>query len=202
MPSIARYVEYKIDQSILTIGDITAAVDYNDPLTFKEWLGYFNDISVSSQTYESIYTTYLNEWNNTKNKSLAEQNKLIKDDYVRLCKDLQLDAITEQERNFLQAIDYTDDNQLEVTIPLLSQKIQSLCNYYENFREVVKTKPKRDNLFSSNLGIRTFLLQTISDLLNYDSDTIDLTNKYNIDKTTVINNVSILIEDLYDEYTD
>ena len=202
MPSIARYVEYKIDQSILTLGDITAAVDYNDPLTFKEWLGYFNDISVSSQTYESIYTTYLNEWNNTKNKSLAQQNKLVKEDYVRMCKDLQLSALTEQERVFLQALDYKDDSQLEVIIPLLSQKIQSLCNYYENFREVVKTKPKRDNLFSSNLGIRTFLLQTVSDLLNYDSDTIDLTNKYDIDKTTVINNVSILIEDLYDEYTD
>ena len=202
MPSIARYVEYKIDQSILTIGNITAAVDYNTPLTFKGWLSYFNDISVSSQTYETIYTTYLNEWNNTKNKSLAQQNKLVKQDYVRMCKDLQLDAITEQERVFLRALDYSDDSQLEVIIPLLSQKIQSLCSYYENFREVVKTKPKRDNLFSSNLGIRTFLLQTISDLLNYDSDTIDLTNKYDIDKTTVINNVSILIEDLYDEYTD
>jgi len=202
MPSLARYVEYKIDQSILTIGNITAAVDYNNPLTFKGWLSYFNDISVSSQTYETIYTSYLNEWNNTKNKSLAQQNKLVKQDYVRMSKDLQLDAITEQERTFLRALDYNDDSQLEVIIPLLSQKIQSLCNYYENFREVVKTKPKRDNLFSSNLGIRTFLLQTISDLLNYDSDTIDLTNKYNIDKTTVINNVSILIEDLYDEYTD
>ena len=61
---------------------------------------------------------------------------------------------------------------------------------------------QQNNLFSSNLGIRTFLLQTVSDLLNYDSDTIDLTNRFNIDKSTVLNNASILIEDLYDEYTD
>ena len=110
MPSLARYVEYKIDQSILTIGNITAAVDYNNPLTFKGWLSYFNDISVSSQTYETIYTSYLNEWNNTKNKSLAQQNKLVKQDYVRMSKDLQLDAITEQERTFLRALDYNDDS--------------------------------------------------------------------------------------------
>ena len=202
MPNIQRYVEYKIDQSILTLGDVSIAVDYDNPLTYKTWLGYFTDISTSAQTYESQYTKYLNEWDEVKTKSIAKQNNRVKESYVQLFKEIQLDVSTEQERQFLAAVDYDDDSQVEVVIPLITTKIKSLIDYYKNFREVVKTQPKRNNLFSSNLGIRTFLLQTVSDLLNYDSDTIDLTNRFNIDKSTVLNNASILIEDLYDEYTD
>jgi len=202
MPNIQRYVEYKIDRSILTLGDISAAVDYNNPLTYKNWLSYFTDISTSAQTFESQYTSYLNEWNEVKDKTLAKQDNVVKEGYVQLFKEIQIDVVTEQERQFLAAVDYEVDSQVEVVIPLLTTKIKSLIDYYKNFREVVKTQPKRNNLLSSNLGIRTFLLQTVSDLLTYDSDTIDLTNKFNIDKTSVINNISILVEDLYDEYTD
>ena len=202
MPNIQRYVEYKIEKSILTLGDVSAAVDYNNPLTYKQWLGYFTDITTSIHTYESQYTSYLEEWNEVKNKTLAKQSNEVKEKYVQLFKEIQLDVVTEQERQFLAAVDYEDTSQVETVIPLITTKIKSLIDYYKNFREVVKTQPKRNNLFSSNLGIRTFLLQTLSDLLNYDSDTIDLSNKFDIDKTNVLNNASILIEDLYDEYTD
>ena len=119
MPNIQRYVEYKIDQSILTLGDVSIAVDYNAPLTYKTWLGYFTDISPSAQTYESQYTNYLNEWDEVKTKSISKQNNRVKESYVQLFKEIQLDVSTEQERQFLAAVDYDDDSQVEVVIPLI-----------------------------------------------------------------------------------
>ena len=202
MPNIERYAKYEIAKSITSVGNISKAIDYNNPLAYTAWLSYFTDISVSKQTYQNIYNSYLRDWNDVKNTFLNNQDTAVKENYVRLVKDLQLDVLTEQERQFIEAVDYQDPQQLDTLIPLISEKINSLCNYYKNFREVVKTQPRKNNMFSSNLGIRSFLLQTISDLLNYDSDTVDLTNKYNIDTESVLRNISILVEDLYDEYTD
>ena len=187
MPNIERYAKYEIAKSITSVGNISKAIDYNDPLAYKDWLSHFTDISVSKQTYQNTYNSYLRDWNDVKNTFLNNQDTAVKENYVRLVKDLQLDVLTEQ---------------LDTLIPLISEKINSLCNYYKNFREVVKTQPRKNNMFSSNLGIRSFLLQTISDLLNYDSDTVDLTKKFNIDTESVLRNISILVEDLYDEYTD
>ena len=93
MPNIQRYVEYKIEKSILTLGDVSAAVDYNNPLTYKQWLGYFTDITTSIHTYESQYTSYLEEWNEVKNKTLAKQSNEVKEKYVQLFKEIQLDPI-------------------------------------------------------------------------------------------------------------
>tara|TARA_R100000152_G_C6781409_1_gene215847 strand:+ start:656 stop:3772 length:3117 start_codon:yes stop_codon:yes gene_type:complete len=203
MPSnIERYVNFDIPYSILTVGNISTAVDYNNPLDFKAWLEYFTDVSVSIDVYEISYNNYINDWNKLKSSFLSNQNDFVRETYVSLAKDLTLDVFTEQERKFLKAVDFNDSDQVETVIPLISQKINSLTQYYKNFRERVKTQPKKANLFASNLGIRTFLLELISDALNFNSDTIDLVNRYNIDTTSVLNNISILIEDLYDEYTD
>ncbi len=203
MPNnIERYVEFTIPESILTIGNVVTAIDYNSPLPFKQWLNYFNDISVNVSLYEKNYGNYLKEWNNVKNEFLVTNDKIVRESYVSLAKDLKLDALTEQERKFLRTVNYNDNDQVETVIPIISNKINDLCTYYKDFREKVKTQPKKNNLVSSNFGIRSFLLTLVSDLLNYNSPTINLTNEFNIDKNAVLSNVSILIEDLYDEYTD
>ena len=113
-----------------------------------------------------------------------------------------MEYLPKQERKFLRTVNYNDNDQVETVIPIISKKINDLCTYYKDFREKVKTQPKKNNLVSSNFGIRSFLLTFVSDLLNYNSPTINLTNEFNIDKNAVLSNVSILIEDLYDEYTD
>ena len=203
MPNnIERYVDFKIPESILTIGNVVTAIDYSSPLPFKQWLSYFNDISVNVSLYEKNYGSYLKEWNNVKNQFLNKNNQIVRESYVSLAKDLKLDGLTEQERKFLRTVNLNDNNQVETIIPIISNKINDLCTYYRDFREKVKTQPKKNNLVSSNFGIRSFLLTLVSDLLNYNSPTINLTNEFNIDRNAVLSNISILIEDLYDEYTD
>ena len=127
MPSnIERYVNFDIPYSILTVGNISTAVDYNNPLDFKAWLEYFTDVSVSIDVYEISYNNYINDWNKLKSSFLSNQNDFVRETYVSLAKDLTLDVFTEQERKFLKAVDFNDSDQVETVIPLISQKINSL----------------------------------------------------------------------------
>jgi hypothetical protein len=200
--TIDRFSDYKIDRSITVLGNVSDAVDYNFPLDFKTWLSFFKDNSVSVNTFQSSYKKYLTAWNKVKNTFLDQQNNLVKENYLSLLKQISLEVYTEQERRFLNAVDYNDPQQLDVLVPLVSNKIQSLTNYYKDFRETVKTTPKKNNIFSSNLGIKSFLTKLISDLLNYNSDTRSLVYKYDKNIGYILANVNYVIDELYDQYDD
>ncbi len=197
--TIERFATYQISDSITVIGNVSDAVDYNAPLNFKTWLTYFTDTSLSVETYKQGYKQYVFEWNNVKTTFLQNQSNIVNESYVNLLKQIKLDVYTEQERQYLNSIDYSDSQQIETIVPLVTSKINELIKYYKQFREVVKTQPKRNNIYSSNFGIKQFLKQLIYDLLNYDSETISLVQKYGINKNSVINNINFTIDDLYDE---
>ena len=200
--TIDRFSDYKIDRSITVLGNLSDAVDYNSPLDFKAWLSYFKNNSVSLETFKSSYQKYLTSWNVVKNTFLLNQNDDVKQQYVSLLEQISLDVFTEQERKYLKSIDYKDSQQLDTIVPLVASKIKSLTSYYKNFRETVKTQPRRNNIFSSNIGITSFLTKLISDLLNYNSDTISLAHRYGTNKDFVLGNVNYVIDELYDNYDD
>lgn len=200
--TIERFATYQISDSITVIGNVSDAVDYNTPLDFKKWLTYFNNTSLSIETYNQGYKEYISEWDSIKTNVLQNQTEAVNETYVNLIKQIKLDVQTEQERQFLNSIDYSDDEQIETIVPLVTSKINDLTKYYKQFREIVKTQPKKNNIYSSNFGIKQYIKQLIVDLLNYDPETISLIKKYNINKELVINNINLTIDDLYDEYTD
>lgn len=198
--NIERFNNYNIDQSITVIGNVSTAVDYNTPLEFKNWLTYFKDTDATINTYKDSYRKYIVAWNGVKNNFLQLQSDDVKEYYVNLVKNISLDVFTAQERNFLNALNYDDPEQLDAVVPLVSQKIKSLTNYYKDFREIVKTQPKRNNIFSSNIGIKEFINQLINDLLHYNSDTQTIINVYQKNPNYILDNINITIEELYDEY--
>lgn len=200
--TIDRFSDYKIDRSITVLGNVSDADDYNFPFDFKTWLSYFKNNSTTITTFQNSYRKYLTSWNKVKNTFLDQQNNLVKENYLSLLKQISLEVYTEQERRFLNSVDYNDPDQLDVLVPLVSNKIQSLTTYYKDFRETVKTTPKKNNIFSSNLGIKSFLTKLISDLLNYNSDTRSLVYKYNKNVGYILSNVNYVIDELYDQYDD
>lgn len=198
--TIERFNNYNIDQSITVIGNISTAVDYDTPLEFKNWLTYFKNTNLSINTFKDSYRKYIIQWNSVKNSFLQDQADDVKEYYVNLVKNISLEVFTEQERNYLNAIDYDDPDQLDTIVPLVAQKIKSLTNYYKDFREVVKTQPKRNNIYSSNIGIKEFVFQLINDLLHYNSTTQSIINQYQKNTQYILNNVNIVVDELYDEY--
>ncbi len=198
--TVERFNQYKIDDSITSLGNVSDAIDYNAPLEFKSWLGYFKDLATSTETYRSSYKKYLSSWNLVKNTFLTNQSDDIKEAYITLLKDISLDVYTAQERQYIASLDYSDPNQLDTIIPLVTSKIKDLTRYYKNFREIVKTQPKKNNIYSSNIGIREFLYQLISDLFNFDANTKTLANVYSVNSNDVLTNINIVIDELYDDY--
>jgi hypothetical protein len=199
---VERFNQYKIDNSINQLGNTSTAIDYDAPLDFKTWLSYFKDLSISIDTFNSSYKMYLTAWNTVKNTFLINQNDDVKESYIILIRNISIDVYTEQERRFINAVNYDDPEQLDVMVPLVANKIKKITSYYKDFREIIKTQPKKNNIYSSNIGIRSFLYQVISDLLNYDTDTKSLINKYSIDVNYLLENINIVVDDLYDEYDD
>ena len=200
--TVERFNKYQIDQSITTLGNVSIAIDYDEPLDFKNWLSNFTDTNISTQTFKLSYKDYLNSWNKVKNTFLENQNNDVKDQYIALLKDISLDVFTEQERNYLKALNYNDKNQLDSIIPLVSKKLKLLTSYYKNFREIVKTQPKKNNIFSSNIGLKDFLYQTFYTSLNFDSSTKSLLNIFNKNVDYILANVNFTLDELYDEYQD
>jgi len=162
--TIDRFSDYKIERSITVLGNLSDAVDYNNPLDFKSWLSFFKNNSVSIETFKNSYQKYLTSWNVVKDSFLINQNNDVKKQYISLLEQISLDVFTEQERKFLRSIDYNNEEQQEIVVPLVTCKLKSLTNYYKNFRETVKTQPRKNNLLSSNLGITSFLTKLINDL--------------------------------------
>ena len=200
--SIDRFVKYVIPESITTLGNVTGAIDYNFPLDFKAWLTYFKDTSVSLETYKNSFKEYINNWNEIKNTFLLNQNNLVKENYITVLKELSVDVFTEQERRFLNAVDFNDPDQVNSVLPLVSRKLKKLSTYYSSFREKIKTQPRRNNTFSSSSGIKSFLITLFRDLLLYNSKTISIFNENLVDKSFVLSNTNFVIEELYDNYQD
>jgi len=200
--TIDRFSNYNIDSSITVIGNVSSASDYNSPFEFKTWLTYFNNNSISIETYRNSYQKYLLKWDSVKSNFLNVQNNLVKENYTALLKQISLDVFTEQELHYLRALDYNDKEQLDTVVPLVTEKIKNLTEYYKNFRETVKVQPKKNNIFSSNLGINSFLIKLVNDLLFYNSDTVSLLNLNNLNPKVISSNINFVIEELYDNYDD
>ena len=198
--TIDRFSDYKIERSITVLGNLSDAVDYNNPLDFKAWLSFFKNNSVSIETFKNSYQKYLTSWNVVKDSFLINQNNDVKKQYISLLEQISLDVFTEQERKFLRSIDYNNEEQQEIVVPLVTSKLKSLTNYYKNFRETVKTQPRKNNLLSSNLGITSFLTKLINDLFLYNSDTISLAHSTGTNRQFVLDNVNYVIDELYDNY--
>ena len=147
--TIERFNRYTLEKSITFLGNISTAVDYDNPLDFKEWIGYFKDTNISLQTYQNSYKNYINKWNYIKNTFINDQKNYVNESYKNLIKEISLDVLTAQELNFIKNVDVNNKEQVESLIPLVSDKIKNLSDYYKNFREKVKTQPKRNNFNSS-----------------------------------------------------
>jgi len=198
--TIERFNRYTLEKSITFLGNISTAVDYDNPLDFKEWIGYFKDTNISLQTYQNSYKNYINKWNYIKNTFINDQKNYVNESYKNLIKEISLDVLTAQELNFIKNVDVNNKEQVESLIPLVSDKIKNLSDYYKNFREKVKTQPKRNNFNSSKFGIKKFLYQLILDIVNFNAETVNLLNVYNKDINFLEKNIKFNIENLYDIY--
>jgi hypothetical protein len=131
----------------------------NNPYTFKEWTS-LQAIDVSENSY-SKYKTYLKSWYNNRNIFYSQTTKTLKDNYIKLLKDL-LYLFSEEEKNkFLTDIEFDKDDDIIYNIPFFVKKIKDISRVLINKRENIKNSKVIYNSIGSNLGLENILYEFV-----------------------------------------
>ena len=199
MPESSRFSNEVIPNSITSIDNKNLSVDKNQPLTFIQWVEYNRAIATNISDLLYRYQNYLNNWYVAKNL-IPENNQLsIKDLYVNLLNEIILNYTSIDERRFLKNIDPNDPNDLSIAVPFFAQKIKDICVYYSTLRDKAQNATLEYNLKGSNFGLKNLIYNEISKALE-NQDLTELIRSLNLSVSSVRNNITVDLEELYDLY--
>ena len=196
----SRFIDERIPVSITSLTPTSNPIDFNDPLTFQDWLKYNNNLVTDPNDILKRYQSYLNNWYEAKNISKEDQEINMRSLYTTLINEIVLNYTSADEKRFLKNIDFNNNRDLSVAVPFFAQKIKEICLYYSTLRDDVKSSVVRYNLKGSNFGVQKLVYNEISKSLETE-DLTDLIKNLNISLSSVRNNMVVEVEDLYDTFT-
>ena len=201
MSEITRYVDERLDNSITSKTPVQDPVDRNAPLTFTEWLQYNNFLFTNTEDFLIRYQSYLNNWFAATNATQEDSQQLIKKYYLILINEIVLNYTTVDERRYLKNLDFTNNRDLTLAIPFFAKKLKDICLYFCNLRETATTAVTQYNLKGSNYGIQHTLYNLFVNTLGTDDLTADIVS-LNLSLSSIRNNTTFEVEDIYDTYAD
>ena len=174
-------------------------LDIDKPFTLVEFLNYTQVLDNDVENFQN-FNRYISKWNNTSFKKVKSFKNDVREQYINLFKELSLIYASNEEKRYLENIDFNDAENLSIAIPFYSKKIKDICLYY---------KEKRDT-FSRNLrdvknkgtinSLQDFIKGKIVDLFIGDDILQGVTTTLPV--SALQNNLSIEIEESYDTFND
>lgn len=201
MSEIGRYIDERLDDSITSIVPARNPVDRQQPLTFTEWLQYNNFLYTNTQDFLQRYQSYLNNWFEVNNIARIDSEKIVQEYYTTLINEIVLNYTTIDEKRYLQNLDLKDSRDLTLAVPFFAKKIKDICIYFTSLRDEAQTAVTQYNLKGSNYGTSTSLYNLFVASLNTDDLTDDI-RTLNLSLSSIRNNTTIELEDIYDTYSD
>ena len=176
-------------------------IDFYSPVSFAVWLEQKNNNSLNVDLLFKYYNDYIVEWGRFKGKTSSEVSDTIKSSYIQVLKDLVINYSTEEEKRFITNADFSDPYDLDIILNFFVNKLKTVCTFYSDQRETLKTASIQHNLKGSNLGIETFVKKAIFDTIN--TNQLDFSESSNIrfpPLSSVAQNINVYVEELYDVY--
>jgi len=171
------------------------------PLPYLEWIRTIDSSLVSESDLFAKYNEYLVSWYNTKKKSSSDFNSYRRELYVDLLKEITINYTTAEEQRFLSKINFNDRQELDTIIPFFVTRLNQISKYIIDVRQDLRNVKHVHYLKGSERGVAKSVKDTITNLLN-DEDFVDKYPVSNIPAvSSVIDNIYIEIESLYDEYS-
>jgi len=199
MSELSRYVDERLANSITALNPPANPVDKYAPLTFTEWVQYNSSFYSNTQEFLVRYQSYLNNWFQTTNTSQENSEKIVQQYYVSLLHEIILNYSTVDEQRYISNLDYNNQRDLTLVVPFFAKKIKDVCLYFVNLRSTAKTAVVQYNLKGSNYGIETTLYNLFVNSLNANDITTDIAT-LNLSISSIKNNTTFEIEDIYDLY--
>jgi len=172
------------------------------PVSYIDWVQTV-DLSITSESdLFKQYKDYVADFYVTQEVSKIDRAKAVRDLYRDLLKEITVNFSTIDERRFLTNIDFDNPKELDIIIPYYVKKLKDITQYIVKKRQEVQFVKIQKSLKGSDKGISTIIKNTVINTLNDK----DFTEKYpdsNIPAlSAVVNNITIEIDTLYDDYQD
>ena len=190
-----NYREVKVNYSITNIETVDAK-DTVSPFSFLDFIQY-TKIDYTPEEYSSFYTAYLKKYYALKTTSKQSQEEHFKEYYRQFIEEIVISYTTENEKRFLQKIDFTDPADLDIAIPFFANKLKEVALFYKKRRDESKYVIERNKLKGSTTGVEKAIFDNIYNYILTAEDTLNA-KTFNIDSVTA--KLGINIEEYIDVY--
>ena len=194
METTVKFAFTNVTNSITNSNSIVF-LDANAPFSFTEFLKH-TDSLYGPTIYNDFYTAYLKAWYGTVSKATTNEEQFIQKQYVSLLKEISLTYTTEDERRYLQNINFEDPEDLEIVIPFYVKKIKEIILFYKSRRDKTKFVIEKNKRKTTDFAIERAIKENIIDYL-FDSNTRSVLN---LDIDQITNDLQIEVEELVDTF--
>lgn len=173
--------------------------DIDKPFTLVEFLNYTKVLDNDIDNFNN-FNNYISLWNNNNYKKTVSYKDDIRNQYINLFKELSLIYSSQEERRYLENIDYNNEENLSIAIPFFSKKIKNICLYYKEKRDTFSRNFRDVKNKGTTKSLQDFIKSKIVDL--FIGDDILQGVSTTIPVSSLQNNLSIEIEESYDVFND
>ncbi len=129
------------------------------PLSLSDWILQYP--TFSTQDTKTGYQAYLRAWYQQQPITIADDAKQLRQQYIQLLQELAYLFEPGETDLFLTDIDWTNNEDIILAVPLYAQKLKEISQVLVNKREDIKQARQKYNFIGSNLGLETLLYQYI-----------------------------------------
>lgn len=181
----------------IVAGITVNAVDFNEPLTFLNFIVRTNPTETDSAYLVQQYRLYLLEWYKYKKVDKTNSADFVRLSFITFLREVLLNFSSLEERRFVSNANYYNDLDLYSVLPFFTKKIKEICNYYSLLRQNVPFKKYENALKGSQTGVVTLLKNEIYKTLQAVEIVSSQTNLFSL--SAIKNNLSIEVKELFDE---
>jgi hypothetical protein len=194
MYDIVTYGFGSVENSITNSNTVqNTQLDKSQPFTYYDFLKNTRGINTALD-YNNKYLEYLKDWYRIKGETTEATQQLIANQYINLLRDVSLNYTTNEEKRFLQNIDFNSKEDLEIVIPFYSRKLKEIILHIRDKREDVKYVVDNNSIKGSNKSLEKAIFETITQTILNDST-------YNISLSAIAADMEIEIEEFVDTYS-
>lgn len=155
--------EYGTDnvRNSITNPESTVFDDSQSPYTLLEWVEKTSNDAGSADKYVERYNEYVKMWRQSTNNTSAQNDTSIKDTYIRFLKEVAIKYTTQEEKRYLNNIDFDDINEADAAIPFFARRIREIIEIIYRGRQQSKFQKIKHSMRGAARGLD----KTIFDML-------------------------------------
>jgi hypothetical protein len=178
--------------------DRSTASDNTSPFSFLDFIT-ITKIDYTPEEYNNFYITYLKEWADIKNATIPTEKVSYIDSYIQFLKEIVLTYSTNQEKRFLNKLDFNNSQDLDIAIPFFVEKIRQIIIFYKSRRDDAQYTVERNKIRGNSLSIEKAIYEKIYQYVFAAQDAPSYAS-LGITLSSIQSNLKINIEEFADVY--